>query len=99
MAVPMVSTQHEVAYQHIKSRILNLQYKPGQVLIDAKIAGELNISRTPVREAFLRLKSEGLLEYEAHKGWRVYLLTLADLQEIFDLKEAVEGLVSCRAAA
>lgn len=94
----MVSTQHEVAYRHIKSHILNLQFKPGQFLIDSKIAGELAISRTPVREAFLRLKSEGLLEYEPHKGWRVYLLTLADLQEIFDLKEAVEGLVSRKAA-
>jgi GntR family transcriptional regulator, rspAB operon transcriptional repressor len=94
----MVSTQHEVAYQHIKTRILNLQFKPGQVLYDSKIASELAISRTPVREAFLRLKSEGLLEYEAHKGWRVYLLTLADLHEIFDLKEAVEGLVSRKAA-
>lgn len=94
----MVSTQHELAYQYIKSRILNLQLKPGEVLADTKIAGELSISRTPVREAFLRLKSEGLLEYEAHKGWRVYLLTLEDLREIFDLKEAVEGLVSCKAA-
>jgi DNA-binding GntR family transcriptional regulator len=94
----MVSTQHEVAYQYIKSRILNLQLKPGQALMDSKIASELNLSRTPVREAFLRLKSEGLLEYEAHKGWRVYLLTLADLQEIFDLKEAVEGMISRKAA-
>jgi DNA-binding GntR family transcriptional regulator len=94
----MVSTQHEVAYQYIKSRILNLQFKPGQVLIDSKIANELCISRTPVREAFLRLKSEGLLEYEAHKGWRVYLLSLSDLQEIFDLKLAIEGMVSRKAA-
>lgn len=94
----MVSTQHEAAYQYIKTRILNLQFKPGQVLMDSKIASELNLSRTPVREAFLRLKSEGLLEYEAYKGWRVYLLTLADLQEIFDLKESVEGMVSRLAA-
>lgn len=99
IGVLVISTQHEIAYDYIKTQILNLHFKPGQYLMDSKIASELEISRTPVREAFLRLKSEGLLEYESYKGWRVYLLTLDDLQEIFDLSAAIEGMVVRKAAS
>jgi DNA-binding GntR family transcriptional regulator len=58
------------AYEYIKANILNLTLKPGQYIMDTQIARELNISRTPVREAFHRIENEGLLVYEQRKGWR-----------------------------
>jgi GntR family transcriptional regulator, rspAB operon transcriptional repressor len=86
------------AYEHIKANILNLTLKPGQYLMDTQIAGELHISRTPVRESFHRLENEGLLVYEARRGWKVYSLTLKDIHEIFDLKETIEAMIACKAA-
>ena len=50
--------QHQ-AYEYVKEQIINLRYKPSQVITDTQVAQELNISRTPVREAFHRLENEG----------------------------------------
>jgi len=91
-------THQQRAYQYVKSRIRNLQLKPGQLITDAKIAEELEVSRTPVREALRRLEQEGLLEKKARAGWRVYTLSLDDVKEIFDIKLALECMVARRAA-
>lgn len=92
------STFQQKAYDYIKSQILNLGYKPGMVITDTQIASELNISRTPVREAFHRLENEGMLISEAHRGWRVYTLSLEDIHEIFDIKVVLEGMIARSAA-
>ena len=93
---PMIFQQQ--AYEYIKTNILNMKLKPGQYIMDTQIAGELNISRTPVREAFHRIENEGLLVYEQRKGWKVYTLTLKDVHEIFDLKEMIESNIAFKAA-
>jgi DNA-binding GntR family transcriptional regulator len=95
---PNKTTYHQQAYEFTKSQILNLKLKPGQYILDTDIAAQLKVSRTPVREAFHRLEQEGLLVYEARRGWRVYALSLDDIHEIFDLKELVEGMVVRKAA-
>jgi DNA-binding GntR family transcriptional regulator len=92
------ATFQQQAYSYIKDQIFKIGFKPGEYITDVQIAGRLNISRTPVREAFHRLEQEGLLEYEARRGWRVYVLSLDDIREIFDLKIAVEGMVVAKAA-
>ena len=90
--------QHQ-AYNFIKGQIMNLGLKPGECITNSQIAGKLNISRTPVREAFYRLEKEGLLVNDARRGWRIYSLTLDNIHEIFDLKEVIEGMVARKAAA
>jgi DNA-binding GntR family transcriptional regulator len=98
MADSAVTFQQQ-AYDFVKNQIMTLHYKPGQDLTDSQVAQELNISRTPVREAFHRLENEGLLINESpRRGWRVYTLSLKDIHEIFDIKEAVEGLIARQAA-
>jgi DNA-binding GntR family transcriptional regulator len=92
------ATLQQQAYEHIKGQIVSLGFKPGQYVADSEIAERLNISRTPVREAFHRLEKEGLLINEARRGWRIYTLSLEDIQEIFDIKVAVEGMVARKAA-
>jgi DNA-binding GntR family transcriptional regulator len=92
-------TYQQQAYQYIKAQIINLGFKPGEYITDAQIAGQLKISRTPVREAFHRLEKEGLLINEARRGWKIYTLSLHDIHEIFDIKEVVEGMVARKAAA
>ena len=92
------TTYQQQAYDYVKAQIMNLDLKPGQYVTDSQVAGELNISRTPVREALRRLEQEGLLINQARRGWKVYTLSLEDIQEIFDIKEALEGMTARRAA-
>jgi len=93
-----LSTYQEQAYNFVRGQIINLGFKPGEYITDAQIAEKLEISRTPVREAFQRLEKEGLLVNEARKGWQVYMLDLEDIYEIFELKIAIEGMLIRKAA-
>lgn len=92
-------TLQDIAYRDVKDRILQLRLKPGQYVTDTQIAQDLNISRTPVREAFYRLENEGLLVNAARRGWRVYSLSLNDINHIFDIKIEIEGMIARQAAA
>lgn len=91
-------TLSQVAYDFVKVKITNLELKPGENLTDGQIASELEMSRTPVREAFRRLEQEGLLVSEARRGWKVYSLCLEDIYEIFEVIEVIDGLAARRAA-
>jgi DNA-binding GntR family transcriptional regulator len=93
-----VTTYQEQAYDFVKARIMNLDLKPGQYLTDSQIAEELDISRTPVRDALRLLEHEGFLISEARRGWKIYSLSLEDIHEIFDIKEALEGMIARQAA-
>ena len=87
------------AYEFVKKRIMSRIYAPGQKILDSKIAAELNISRTPVRDALRLLEHEGFLVGQSGKGWNVYALTLEDIHEIFDVKVELEGMLARKAAA
>lgn len=68
------------------------QYKPGERLIAEDIAAEIGMSRMPVREAFRRLASEGLLVLRPNRGCIVAGVTVDELYEIFDMRSVLEGL-------
>ena len=91
-------TYQQHAYEFVKARIMNLDVKPGAYITDSQVASELEISRTPVREALRRLEQEGLLISQARRGWKVYTLSLQDIHEIFDIKVALEGMIVWEAA-
>ena len=93
------STYQEKTYKYMKAQIMNLGFKPGEYVTDTQIANVLNVSRTPVREAFRILEHEGLLIYETRRGWKVYSLTLEDIKEIFALKIIIEKMIAVRAAS
>lgn len=92
------STLQEQAYKYVKSKITSFKFKPGEYITDIKIANYLNSSRTPVREAFRKLEREGLLIYKPRHGWKIYILSLKDINEIFEIKITLEGLLSRKAA-
>lgn len=94
----LTTTLQDQAYEYVKGRIMNLDLKPGQYLTDSQVAKDLEFSRTPVREALRRLEQEGLLINKGRRGWKVYTLSLKDIHDVFDLKEAIEGMVARRAA-
>lgn len=78
-------------YDNLRSRILTLQLAPGTSLTESLVAKELEVSPTPVRDALGRLCQDGLVEVVNGRGYRVALLTVADIAEICDLRFVVES--------
>jgi len=78
-------------YQKIKEKILNEELPPGQWLVEREISEQFQISRTPVRELLRTLVSDGLVSLEPSKGYYVRKLTIEEIIEIFQAREAVEG--------
>src|SRR3954447_16078011 len=78
------------AYQHVKARLLDGSYRDGSLLSEGAVASELAISRTPVREAFLQLEAEGLLELYPKRGALVVPVTAAEVADVFDARMALE---------
>ena len=91
-------TYRQQVYEYVRKKIISMEYRPGDFITDSQVARELKISRTPAREAFQRLENEGLLIPEVWRGWRIYSLTIRDIEDIFDLKCEIEGLVARKAA-
>ncbi len=87
----------EIAYERIKDMILNMEFKPRDIVSENKMAQLLGISRTPVRDALKRLEQEGLI-ITSNRRKRVYVLTVQEIEEIFDLKKVVEGSIARWAA-
>ena len=85
-------------YRAIKHRILSNELEVGSRLRDEELALQLSVSRTPVREALLRLSREGLVEIIPRSGTRVRTFTEEDIEEIFDLRIALEALAIRKAA-
>ncbi len=83
----------------IENDILNGKYQPGENLTESRIASELKVSRTPVREAIRQLELEGLLAYIPNKGAVVKGLSSEDIRDIFEIRIKIEGLAAKRAAA
>ena len=76
-------------YRSLESAITQNRLEPGQTLVIADLAEELGVSRTPVREALLMLQKAGLVE--ASRGrMSVAGLSTADLDEVFEFREAIE---------
>jgi DNA-binding GntR family transcriptional regulator len=78
-------------YQTIKEKILNEELAPGQWLVEREISEKFQISRTPVRELLRTLVSGGLVSLEPSKGYYVRKLSIEEIIEIFQAREAVEG--------
>jgi len=88
----------ETIIRHIKLNIRNGGYAPGQRLIEADVQRLTGASRGPVREAMRRLGAEGLLEIHHQKGARVRRLTRSEVENLYDVREVIEGLAAHRAA-
>lgn len=88
----------EIVSGEIRERILNGTFPPGSRLVERDLAEEFEVSRFPVREALRILNQEGFVENLPTRGIVVKQLKRKEVEEIFDLREALEGLASRRAA-
>lgn len=86
------STLSDVVRAHIQEGILQGKYVPGQRLKESDLAGELGISRSPIREAMKVLNEEGLISVEPWKGLRISKLNRLQMIELFAYREVLEGI-------
>ena len=80
------------AYQEILERVHRGELPPGSRVRDTSLAGQLGISRTPVREALIRLSREGILDADLGRGFSVCRLDLAEMRESGSILSALEVL-------
>lgn len=85
-------------YQAIRLGIISGEYKPGDSLIETRLAGELGVSRTPVREALRQLELEELVLGVPNKGAVVVGVSEKDIDDIYQIRSLLEGLCARWAA-
>ena len=90
-ATPSTGTRVDRAYAAIRRRILDNVYPPGHQALEGALADELGISRTPVREALIRLANEGLVAVVPRHGMRVLPVSPTDMREIYVVLMALES--------
>lgn len=85
-------------YERLSADIVEGRISPGSSLREEQIAELMGVSRTPVREALRRLSDEGFVEYFPHRGARLMRLTADRVHEVFEVREALEGMAARHAA-
>jgi DNA-binding GntR family transcriptional regulator len=88
----------QIAYEKISAMIIGGEFGPNMELSENPLSEKLGISRTPIREAFLQLEKEGLIEIIPRKGAFLRKITTKEIQELFQVREVVEGLAAYLAA-
>ncbi len=84
----------EEAYRLMRSKILDNLWAPGHRALEQSLAQELGMSRTPVREALIRLQKEGLVEVMPRHGMRVLPVSPDDMRDIYELLTAIEPMAA-----
>lgn len=85
-------------FKYIKSQIITGSYISGESLIESKLAEELGVSRTPIREAIRLLELEGLVDTTPNKGAIVLGISQKDVEDIYTIRQLIEGLAARWAA-
>ena len=88
----------DLVYEQIFRAIVNGEVAPGERLVQEAIGEQMQVSRTPVRDALLRLESEGILESSGRGGYLVRSFDRQEAMDIYGLRAAVEGYAAGIAA-
>lgn len=85
-------------YGAVRNAIVQLQLRPGHLLSEAELARQMGVSRQPVREAFIKLAENGLVEVRPQRGTFVKLISIREVQNSRFIRESIELAVVRRAA-
>lgn len=77
-------------YETLKQRILSLKLKPGSFIFESEIAQEFQVSRTPVRQVISSLEFEGFVKVHSQRGIQVAELSISQIEDMQELREALE---------
>ena len=92
------NTSSDFVYLDLRGKIVSKELKPSQRLLEVKIATEMGVSRTPVREALRQLELEGLVSIIPNKGAFVEGVSTDDIRDIYEIRALLEGLCARWAA-
>lgn len=84
----------DVVFKTLRDAILNSDLEPGERLLENKLADELGVSRTPIREALRMLELENLVELIPRRGAQVLGVSKSDVMHILEIRTALEGLAT-----
>ncbi|GAB5374532.1 MAG: GntR family transcriptional regulator [Acuticoccus sp.] len=94
-----VATRAEQAYAELKRRVIDNEFQVGSFFLEQELADLLEMSRTPIREALVRLANEGMVEIRPRHGMRVLPISAVDMREIYTILTALEAEVASEVAA
>lgn len=92
-------TAHEYVRSVLRRAILNGELSSGSRLVQAELAATLDVSTTPVREALRDLATEGLVQFDPHRGAIVTELSSDDLQDIYEIRLVLEPMAMRQAVS
>ncbi len=81
-------------YNELKRRIIELEYEPGSAISEKDLVNEFQVSRTPIREALLRLAQIGLVEMKPRVGTFITQINLSKVKYAYEVKKNLEGLAA-----
>ena len=84
----------DVVFNTLREAILKGELKPGERLMGLQLASKLGVSRTPIREAIRMLEQEGLAVTMPRKGAEVAKMTLKDMEDVLEVREALDELAA-----
>lgn len=82
----------DVVFNTLREAILKGNLKPGERLMELQLASKLGVSRTPIREAIRMLEQEGLAVTTPRKGAEVAKMTLKDMEDVLEIRDALDEL-------
>jgi DNA-binding GntR family transcriptional regulator len=94
----LFETKSDYAYRQVRDRILSGELQPGAVIQQRDLASKIGISTTPLREALRRLKSEGLVELDAHRDAHIAPLRVEEARDLLELRKSLDPLAAELAA-
>ncbi|MDR5893870.1 MULTISPECIES: GntR family transcriptional regulator [Halomonas] len=97
-SIPEVRTLAERVFQQLQDAIVRGELAPGSKITEPGLSRTYGISRGPLREAMRRLEAHRLIERVPHVGARVVKLSMQELLELFDVREALESMAARLAA-
>lgn len=86
------------AYKRVRRSLLRLELAPGDIVSEKRLADQMGIGKTPVREALHRLVADGLVESKPRIGYKVVPVTIQDAHELFGLRLILEPPAAFHAA-
>jgi GntR family transcriptional regulator, rspAB operon transcriptional repressor len=88
----------ESVYHHLKDRLVHNILRPGEVITVDRMAAQLGVSRTPVREALLLLEGDNLVRATPNHGFIVTEIHPSDVEHVYEVRDLIETHAACSAA-
>lgn len=95
---PAAESIADRVYRQLREDIAAGVFRPGERILEKPLGARWNVSRTPIREALLKLETEGVVVCHSRRSYNVRILTVQDVREIYETLGLLEGAVAAAAA-